>query len=128
MVLVAVGWLYVALMMAAAELVHPTGSALGALVTFVLYGALPVGLLMYLMATPLRRKARLRAEQASAQGLASSTAVETAGAAISNPATVTSAPDAAAVVGQTIRGSLLEPDAGSQSTGAAAVAPIRKEV
>jgi hypothetical protein len=67
MVLIVVGWIYVALMMAVAEANHPDGTVLGAVVTFVLYGVGPVALLMYLMGRPARRSARLRREaQASA--------------------------------------------------------------
>ena len=61
-----VGWLYVALMMAVAEANHPQGSVLGALVTFVLYGAGPVALVVYLMGRPARRAARARREQQAA--------------------------------------------------------------
>ncbi|MBK6853789.1 MAG: hypothetical protein IPG93_19950 [Burkholderiales bacterium] len=125
MVLVAVGWLYVALMMALAELVHPNGGALGALVTFVLYGLAPVGLLMYLMATPLRKKARLKAELATTQAQAINTDDVPASASITPYATDVPAPPAAAPNGSR---SVREPDAGSHAPGAAAVAPMRKEV
>ncbi|MDB5753278.1 MAG: hypothetical protein JWP65_3699 [Ramlibacter sp.] len=64
MLVVAIGWLYVALMMAVAEADHSNGSILGAIITFVLYGVGPVALLMYLMATPARRKARKQRETA----------------------------------------------------------------
>lgn len=57
MYIVVVAWLYVALMMAAAEAVHPAGSVLGAVVTFVLYGAAPVALVTYVLRTPTRRRA-----------------------------------------------------------------------
>jgi hypothetical protein len=62
--LVAIGWLYVALMMALAEAVHSQGSVLGAVLTFVLYGLAPVALVLYLLGTPARRAARRRAEAA----------------------------------------------------------------
>lgn len=65
MYLVAIGWLYVALMMALAEGMSPSGGWLGAAVTFVLYGLLPVGLVLYLMGTPLRRRQQRAAEQAA---------------------------------------------------------------
>ena len=55
-ILVAIGWLYVAILMAIAEAMSPVGTVLGALFTFLLYGLMPVGLVIYLMATPLRRK------------------------------------------------------------------------
>ena len=67
MYLVAIAWMYVALMMAVAEATSSQGSLLGALVTFVLYGVLPVSLLLYLMATPLRRKRRRREEARAAE-------------------------------------------------------------
>jgi hypothetical protein len=57
MYLVVLGWLYVALMMAVAEATSTTGSVVGAFFTFVLYGALPVSLLVYVMATPARKRA-----------------------------------------------------------------------
>ncbi len=62
--LVTVGWMYVALMMAVAEATHPQGSLLSAVFTFVLYGVGPVALLIYLMGRPARRAARLRREAA----------------------------------------------------------------
>jgi len=64
MYLVIIGWLYVALMMAVAEATNTTGTVLGALVTFVLYGALPAALVAYLLATPARKRA-IRAREAA---------------------------------------------------------------
>ena len=55
--IIAIGWLYVALMMSVAEATNTTGTVLGAIITFVLYGALPVALLMYILGTPARRRA-----------------------------------------------------------------------
>jgi hypothetical protein len=57
MFLIPIAWLYVALMMSVAEATSPVGSVLGAVFTFVLYGLLPVGLLMYIMGTPGRKRA-----------------------------------------------------------------------
>ena len=48
MYLVIIGWFYVVLMMAVAEATSRTGTLVGAIFTFVLYGAAPVALLMYL--------------------------------------------------------------------------------
>ena len=62
--LVAIGWMYVVLMMSVVEALAPTGSLLGALITFVFYGVLPLALVLYLLGTPARRKA-LRAAEAS---------------------------------------------------------------
>ena len=62
MYLIPIAWIYVTLMMAVAEATNTNGSLLGALVTFVLYGLLPVGLVLYFMATPARRRARQAAE------------------------------------------------------------------
>ncbi len=64
MYLVAIAWIYVVLMMAAAEASSPNGSLLGAAVTFVLYGVLPLSIVMYLLATPARRRARRAREEA----------------------------------------------------------------
>jgi len=57
MYLIPIAWLYVVLMMAVAEASNTTGTLLGALITFVLYGLLPVLLVVYLMGTPARRRA-----------------------------------------------------------------------
>lgn len=67
MYLVAIGWLYVALMMAVAEATNSNGTVLGAIITFVLYGALPVALVLYLLATPARKQARKAREAAQLQ-------------------------------------------------------------
>ena len=66
MYLVAVGWMYVVLLMTVAEATGSNGSLLGALVTFVLYGVLPLSIVMYLLRTPARRRARRAAEAGSA--------------------------------------------------------------
>jgi hypothetical protein len=65
--IVAVGWLYVALMMAVAEATNSNGSLLGAIVTFLLYGVGPVALLMYIMLTPARKRVRRAREEALAR-------------------------------------------------------------
>jgi len=56
-------WLYIALMMAVAEATSPIGTLLGAVFTFVLYGLLPVGLMLYFMGSPARRRANRQAAQ-----------------------------------------------------------------
>jgi hypothetical protein len=68
LLLTVVGWLYVALMMAVAEANHPQGSLLGAMFTFLLYGAGPVALIVYLMGRSARRRARRKREQGEAVG------------------------------------------------------------
>lgn len=62
MYLVIIGWLYVAVMMAVAEATNSSGSILGAIVTFFLYGLMPVALVFYLMARSTRRKAARQTE------------------------------------------------------------------
>ncbi len=62
MYLVVIAWLYVALMMSVAEATHSSGSLLGAIVTFFFYGLGPIALVVYLMGTPTRRKARKQRE------------------------------------------------------------------
>ena len=76
MYLVAIAWLYVALMMAVAEATSTQGSLLGAFFTFVLYGLLPVAVLMYILGTPSRRAARRRAEAQQAAAAAAQQAVQ----------------------------------------------------
>ena len=104
MYLIPIAWIYVTVMMAVAEATNTDGTLLGALFTFVLYGLLPVGLVLYFMATPARRRARdaaqAREDQANAQAAAAVAAAE-----------------------QTPSG---EPDA-SGLAATDAVAPVRKE-
>ncbi|MDF3837960.1 hypothetical protein P3W85_34260 [Cupriavidus basilensis] len=58
MYIVAIGWLYVVLMMAITE--H---TAVAGVATFVFYGLAPVALVVYIMGTPGRRRRR-KAEEA----------------------------------------------------------------
>lgn len=60
--LVGIAWLYVVGMMAIAEAISPQGSVLGAIVTFVFYGLVPLAILLYILGTPARRRARKAAE------------------------------------------------------------------
>lgn len=68
MYLVTIAWLYVVVLMALAEGVSANGSWLGATVTLVLYGALPLGVALYLIGTPSRRAARRRASAVAPDG------------------------------------------------------------
>lgn len=62
MYLIAIAWIYVVLLMALAEAMSAQGTVLGAVITFGLYGVLPLSLLMYILGTPGRRRLRQRAE------------------------------------------------------------------
>jgi hypothetical protein len=103
--LVVIGWLYVVLMMSVAEASNTTGTVLGAIVTFFLYGLIPIALVVYLMRTPQRRK-ELKAREA-AEDLAYRTQATENAAPVSDP-----------------------PDAGGHAAGAAqtdSVPAVRKE-
>jgi hypothetical protein len=63
MYLVMIAWMYVVLMMTVAEATSSTGTVQGALVTLMFYGALPLAIVMYLLNTPVRRRARRAALQ-----------------------------------------------------------------
>lgn len=63
--IVAVAWIFVVLLMTLAEATSPQGTVLGAFFTLLLYGVLPLSIVLYLMGTPLRRRAR-RAQEAAA--------------------------------------------------------------
>jgi hypothetical protein len=109
MYLVAIAWMYVALMMAVAEATNSNGTVLGAIVTFVLYGVVPVSIVLYLLATPSRnkaRKARERAEWVAQQ-------------------------NAMAASGQPVADGSAQPDASSHAPGAAqpgSVAPVGEKL
>ncbi|WP_394681821.1 hypothetical protein [uncultured Comamonas sp.] len=53
--------------MAVVEAASPQGSLLGAIFTLLLYGALPLGLLLFIAGTPARRRMRHRAEAEAQQ-------------------------------------------------------------
>lgn len=57
MYIVPIAWLYVSLMMAVAEATNTNGTVLGALMTFVFYGLLPIGLILYFMGSKGRKRA-----------------------------------------------------------------------
>ncbi len=107
MYLIVIAWIYVVLMMSVAEATSSSGTLLGALITFVLYGAGPVLLVLYLMGAPARsRSIKKREAAARAQYLAVSQG----------------------------NGVSVEPDAGCHAPGGtqaaaadASVAPVRKE-
>lgn len=101
MYLIVIAWMYVVLMMSVAEATNTTGSVLGAIVTFFLYGVLPLVVVVYLLRTPQRRRA-IKAREA--------------------------AEDAAHAAGRAAPSA--QPDAGGEAAGAAeagGVAPVRKE-
>ena len=87
MYIVPIAWLYVSLMMAVAEATNTNGTVLGAIVTFVLYGLLPIGLILYFMGSKGRRraiKAREAAELAKAAEAAASHQPDTSSHATAN--------------------------------------------
>lgn len=103
MYLIAIAWMYVVVMMTIAEAASPGGTLLGAFFTFVLYGLLPLSIVLYILGTPARKR-RLKARQEQ-EALA-------AGHVPPGP------------------GSDVAPDAGSQPTAAAqtgGIAPVREE-
>lgn len=66
MYIVVIAWLYVVLMMSVAEATNTTGTVLGAIVTFVMYGLLPLSIVVYIMGTPARKR-RLQEKAAKEQ-------------------------------------------------------------
>lgn len=70
--IVAIAWMFVVLLMTLAEATSPQGSLLGALFTFLLYGALPLSIVLYVMDTPARRRRRLATEAAERDALSGS--------------------------------------------------------
>ena len=66
--IVAIGWAYVVLMMVLAEALGPGGSVLGAIITLLLYGVLPIALVLYVGGARGRARARRHAEAAGRAG------------------------------------------------------------
>ena len=67
MYLVAIGWIYVVLMVALVEALSSNGTVIGAVFTFLLWGVLPLAIALYLLGTPARRRQR-RAQAADESG------------------------------------------------------------
>lgn len=67
MYIVAIAWIYVALMMAVAEATNTNGTLLGGILTFILYGILPTSIIIYIMGAPQRKKARLASEKSASE-------------------------------------------------------------
>jgi hypothetical protein len=65
MYLVAIAWMYVVVMMTVVEATSANGTVLGAIFTFVLYGALPLSVVLYILRSPGRKRARLAAEKSA---------------------------------------------------------------
>jgi hypothetical protein len=77
MYLVVIAWMYVVLLMSLAEAFSSQGSLLGALVTFVLYGVVPLSIVVYILGTPARKRAladKARSEAPDAGGHAAGAA------------------------------------------------------
>ena len=110
MYVVVIAWIYVVLMAAVAEAVSTTGTVLGAVITFLLWGVLPLSIVVYIIGTPGRKRAlqaRAMAERAEADQ------VRAAAGAASTAEVASVAPDADG-----------KPPAAAQLD---AVAPVRKE-
>ena len=112
MYLVVIAWLYVVLMAAVVEATSPMGTVLGAAITFVLYGLLPLSIVVYILGTPGRKRAiyaRAMAERAE----------------VAATATAPAQPDTTNTAGGSVA-----PDADGKAPAAAqssAVASVRKE-
>jgi membrane protein implicated in regulation of membrane protease activity len=93
MLVIAIAWIYVVGMAAIAEALSPQGTLLGAFFTFMLYGLLPLGLVLYVLGTPARKRALRQAEErerataaaASATGAVASTHSADASARAADP-------------------------------------------
>jgi hypothetical protein len=69
MYIVPIAWMFVVVLMTIAEATSTQGTLLGAFFTFLLYGLLPLAIVMYVLGTPGRRRARLAAEAAAAEAV-----------------------------------------------------------
>lgn len=69
MYIVPIAWMFVVVLMTIAEATSTQGTLLGAFFTFLLYGLLPLVIVMYVLGTPGRRRARLAAEAAEAAAI-----------------------------------------------------------
>ncbi len=84
MYIVPIAWIYVALMMSVAEATNSNGTVLGACFTFLLYGLLPTGLMLYIMGTPARKR-KLRAQEEAIRAAQGSSPPDAGGHAPADP-------------------------------------------
>ena len=68
MYIVAIAWIYVVFMMSITE-----RSVIAGIMTFLLYGVLPVAIILYVMGTPQRKRRRLETEKLKRDSEPSST-------------------------------------------------------
>lgn len=67
MYIVAIAWIYVALMMSVAEAANTNGTVLGGIVTFIVYGILPTAIIIYIMDAPRRKRVKLTLEREASE-------------------------------------------------------------
>lgn len=109
--IVAIGWMFVVVMVSVAEALAPQGSLLGAALTFLGWGVLPLSIVLYILGTPVRRRARRAAASAGAGPLPGRLSVPSGGRDRSEPVDPVSA---------------AQPDGGGHAAGDA-VAAKREE-
>jgi mannose/fructose/N-acetylgalactosamine-specific phosphotransferase system component IID len=80
MYIVPIAWMFVVVLMTIAEATSTQGTVLGAFFTFLLYGLLPLSIVMYVLGTPGRRRARRAAEAAEAAADAAAEAAQASAA------------------------------------------------
>ena len=114
MYLIVIAWIYVVLMMSVAEATNSSGTVLGAVITFVLYGVVPAALVAYLMSAPARNRA---IKKRNADELARHVAGQALEAASNSPDGGGHAPRSAETVASGV----------SRNGGDSGIAPVRKE-
>ena len=116
MYLTVIAWIYVVLMMSVAEATSSTGTVLGALFTFLIYGLLPLTVVVYIMRTPARRRA-IKAREAAEFGAANIQP--------SAPSPPSGEPDASGHPSR--ESSAINDSIGTEPAGSTGAAPVRKE-
>lgn len=131
MYIVVIAWFYVVVLMAVAEATSSNGTLVGALVTFVLYGVLPLSIVVYILGTPGRRRqvhARNMQERAEWEANKAAAAVEAAAADRAQPSQPSTEPDASGHAAGSGNPAGISADARAVSAdGANTIAPVRKE-
>ena len=92
MYLIAIAWMYVVVIMTIAEAASSSGTLLGAFFTFLLYGVLPLSIVLYILGTPARKR-RIKAQQ-EAERQATATSLTAAATSTAQSASDSAAPDA----------------------------------
>ena len=103
MYIVVIAWFYVVVLMAVVEATSSNGTLLGAIITLLLYGLLPLSIVLYIFGTPARKRQLLaqRMQERAEWEAAQAAQIEQPSAQPDTSSHATGSSDATAIAGST---------------------------